>query len=133
MKEFSRGVTIVLWVLQVLAAAAFIAAGIPKLAGAAPMVQMYDVIGIGQWFRYATGIIEVGSAVLLLIPAGAVIGAILLVCTMVGAILTHLLVLHSSPVAPMVLLAVVGAIALLRRSQIGALLGGRPKANRQGA
>jgi len=133
MKGRSRGLTIVLWVLQVLAAAAFLGAGIPKLAGAAPMVQMYDAIGVGQWFRYATGIIEVGSALLLLIPAGAVIGASLLVCTMVGAILTHLLVLHSSPAAPVTLLVVVGAIAWLRRSEIGSLLGGTPKASGQGA
>jgi putative oxidoreductase len=124
MKDRPRGVTIVLWMLQVLAAVAFLGAGISKLAGAAQMVQMYDVIGVGQWFRYVTGIIEVGSAVLLLIPAGAVVGAILLVCTMVGAILTHLLVLHSSPAAPVMLLAIVGTIALVRRTEIGALLGG---------
>jgi putative oxidoreductase len=124
MKDRPRGVTIVLWMLQVLAAVAFLGAGISKLAGAAQMVQMYDVIGVGQWFRYVTGIIEVGSAVLLLIPAGAVVGAILLVCTMVGAILTHLLVLHSSPAAPVMLLAIVGTIALVRRSEVSALLGG---------
>ena len=85
---------IVLWVIQVLVAAMFLVAGGSKLAGAAPMVQMYDAIGMGQWFRYVTGAIEVGSAILLLIPGMAGVGAPLLICTMIGAIITHLTVLH---------------------------------------
>ena len=82
------------------------------------MVQMFETIGIGQWFRYATGGIEVGSAVLLLVPGAAAFGAILLACTMVGAILTHLFILHSSPAAPIVLLALVSAIIWLHRGRI---------------
>ena len=42
-----------------LAAAMFLAAGVPKLLGAPVMVQMFNAIGIGQWFRYLTGSIEV--------------------------------------------------------------------------
>ena len=115
-----RSLSIAAWVLQVLAAAAFLGAGIPKLAGAPPMVQMFDTIGLGQWFRYVTGGIEVGSALLLLAPGAAVFGAILLACTMVGAILTHMLVLHTSPASPIVLLVLVGAVMWLRRGQITA-------------
>jgi uncharacterized membrane protein YphA (DoxX/SURF4 family) len=113
-----RSLTITAWVLQALAAVAFLGAGIPKLTGAAPMVQMFDTIGIGQWFRYATGGIEVGSAVLLLVPGAAAFGAILLACTMVGAILTHLFILHSSPAAPILLLALVSTIIWLHRGRI---------------
>jgi uncharacterized membrane protein YphA (DoxX/SURF4 family) len=113
-----RSLSITAWVLQVLAAVAFLGAGIPKLTGAAPMVQMFDTIGSGQWFRYVTGGIEVGSAVLLLVPGAAAFGAILLACTMVGAILTHLFILHSSPAAPIVLLALVSAIIWLHRGRI---------------
>jgi len=92
MKQLSRSAKISAWVLQVLSAA--------------------------RWFRYVTGGIEVGSAVLLLIPGAALLGALLLACTMVGAILTHLLVLHSSPAMPIVLLVLVGEITWLRRSTI---------------
>lgn len=47
------------WILQGVAAAAFLAAGAAKLGGAAPMVQLFDQIGIGQWFRIVTGLVEV--------------------------------------------------------------------------
>jgi len=39
------------WVLQGLLAAAFLAAGGAKLAGVPMMVQVFDQIGMGQWFR----------------------------------------------------------------------------------
>jgi putative oxidoreductase len=118
MKERSRSVTVIAWILQILAAVAFLGAGGSKLAGAAPMVQLFDIIGAGQWFRYVTGAIEVLGAILLLLPSRAVFGAILLICTMVGAILTHLVILHNSPLDPAVLLIVVAVIAWLRWDQI---------------
>jgi putative oxidoreductase len=59
----------VAWVLQILAAAMFLFAGGSKLAGQQAMVDTFGQIGLGQWFRYLTGIIEVGSAVLLLVPS----------------------------------------------------------------
>jgi putative oxidoreductase len=121
MKERSRVVTIIVWILQILAAAAFLSAGVPKLLGNPMMVDMFDKIGVGQWFRYVTGGIEVGSAFLLLLPGRAVFGAILLMCTMVGAILTHLLVLHSPPTGPVGLLILVAVIAWLRWDQIRVL------------
>ena len=122
MAERSRVLSIVLWALQALAALVFLGAGGSKLAGAAAMVQMFDQIGVGQWFRYVTGSIEVLSAVLLLTPALSAVGAALLACTMVGAILTHLLILHSSPAGPVGLLIIVGIVAWLRKDQIGSLL-----------
>ena len=47
---------------------AFLAAGIAKLAGVQMMVDEFGMLGLGQWFRYATGVIEIGSAVLLWVP-----------------------------------------------------------------
>ena len=35
------------------------------------MVEMFDKIGVGQWFRYVTGLIEVGGAILMLVPGMA--------------------------------------------------------------
>jgi hypothetical protein len=36
-------------------AAMFMFTGGLKLTGVAAMVALFDAIGIGQWFRYATG------------------------------------------------------------------------------
>ena len=105
-----------LWTLQILSAAMFLFAGGLKLAGAPPMVQLFDVVGVGQWFRYLTGTIEVVSAVLLLIPSLAAYGAAALVVTMIGAIFTHLFIVGGSPAIPIVLLASTASIAWARRS-----------------
>src|SRR5258706_9421095 len=56
------------WALRLLLALAFGAAGAAKLAGAVQMIQVFDLIGIGQWFRYVTGVVEVAGAGLPLVP-----------------------------------------------------------------
>lgn len=116
----SRPANVALWVLQVLLAAAFLGAGGAKLAGAAPMVAMYEAIGVGQWFRYVTGVFEIGGAIALLVPRGAALAAVWLSCIMVGAIITHLAVLHNSPIGPVVLLIGLGIVAYVRRSELAA-------------
>jgi uncharacterized membrane protein YphA (DoxX/SURF4 family) len=92
-----------LWVLQVLTAAAFLMAGFAKLSGQPMMMETFEKVGFGQWFRYLTGAIEVGSAILLLVPRLTPVGAALLVCTMAGAVLSHLTVLGGSALPALVL------------------------------
>jgi putative oxidoreductase len=112
-----RAATIALWFVQAATAALFLFAGASKLAGAEAMVQTFDAIGLGQWFRYLTGGIEVVSAVLLLVPSLAFFGAIVLIPTMIGAVITHVFVVGGSPApAAVFLLATVG-IAWARRPQ----------------
>ena len=111
----SRAVVAILWTLQILSAAMFLVAGVSKLAGVAMMVQMFDVIGVGQWFRYLTGTIEVVGAVLLLIPSAAAYGASALAVTMIGAIITHLFIVGGSAVVPILLLASTTTIAWMRK------------------
>jgi hypothetical protein len=93
----------------------FLFAGGLKVAGAPLMVYEFGIIGLGQWFRYFTGGLEIISAVLLLVPSVAFFGALALAVTMVGAIFTHLFVIGGSPAVPMVLLASTAAIAWARR------------------
>ena len=66
-----------LWVLQALTAAAFLMAGSATLSGYPMMVETFEKVGVGQWFRYVTGAIEIGSAILLLIPRLTPVGAAL--------------------------------------------------------
>lgn len=112
------GRTVVVWTIQILAAAMFLFAGASKLAGNPAMVQTFDAIGIGQWFRYLTGFIEVTAALLLLTPRLALFGALLLIPTMLGAIATHLFIIGGTPIPAIVLLAGSTAIAWIRRHQI---------------
>jgi putative oxidoreductase len=105
-----------LWALQIISAGMFLLAGTMKLSGNPAMVEMFGVIGLGQWFRYLTGAIEVVGAVLLLIPSTAIYGAVPLAATMVGAILTHLFIVGGSPLVPVLLLASTSTIAWARRS-----------------
>ena len=120
-----KGKTIALWVLQVLMAAVFLVVGCSKLLGAAPMVELFETIGVGQWFRYVTGGLEIVGGIVLLIPGMAAFAAALLACIMVGAILTHLTVLHTSPTGPVALLAVLAIILWGRWNQIARRLGYR--------
>jgi len=100
----------------------FLLAGSSKLFGAAAMVGLFDAIGIGQWFRYVTGLIEVSSAVALLVPSFAVFGALALVATMIGAIAAHLFIVGGSPAMPVILLFGSAGVLWGRRHQLlGAL------------
>jgi putative oxidoreductase len=96
---------------------AFGAAGLSKLAGVEMMVATFDSIGWGQWFRYLTGIIEVGSAILIWVPGKQWIGAGLLVCTMACAVLFHLLVLGPSLI-PALVLGILAAIILIAHKPV---------------
>ena len=118
-----RVFNIALWILQALLALLFLAAGSSKLLGAEPMVATYEKIGVGQWFRFLTGIVEVLSAALLLVPGLAGVGALLIVATLVGAIFTHLFIIGGSPVAALVLLILAVVVAWGRRAQTLRLLG----------
>jgi putative oxidoreductase len=100
-------------VICVLLTAAFLAAGVAKLAGVAMMVATFESIGWGQWFRYVTGLIEVGAAVLLWVPGMRALAALALVCTMIGAVIAHLTVLGPSA-WPAVVLGVLAGVLLWR-------------------
>jgi putative oxidoreductase len=110
------------WTLQIVVALAFLAAGAAKLVGAPFMVQLFDQIGLGQWFRILTGVVEIAGAVTLLHPRLASFGGLWLAFTMFFALLTHLFVLHTSP-APAVVLGFLNLlIAYLRRDDLAWLV-----------
>ena len=114
---------IALWTVQIVLAGMFLMAGSSKLFGAPAMVALFDAVGIGQWFRYVTGLIEVSSAIALLVPSFAVFGALALVPTMVGAVATELFInTGGSPVPPAILLLGSAWVVWVRRDQLLSLL-----------
>jgi putative oxidoreductase len=110
------------WTLQGVLAAAFLAAGFAKLAGVPFMVDLFEQIGLGQSFRVVTGVVEVTGAVALLFPGLASIGALWLGATMVGAVATHVFILHTSPVPAIVLGLLNALVVYLRRDEVAAFL-----------
>jgi putative oxidoreductase len=106
-----RTLGIALWVLQVLLALQFAMAGLAKVFGSPAMVEMFAIIGIGQWFRYVVGALELAGAVGVLIPWLSGLAALGLVGLMAGATLTNVLVLDTSPLLPIVLFVVSSMVA----------------------
>lgn len=106
------------WVLQGVVALAFLAAGAAKLMGSPMMVSEFKAIGLGQWFRYLTGILEVVGAIALVLPRAAYHGAVLLALVMAGALIAHLIILGLSTAAPaLILLLMTGTVAYFRRAR----------------
>ena len=108
---------ILAWILAVLLAVVFIFAGGAKLLGAPAMVQEFAQIGVGQWFRYFTGILEVSGAIGVLIPKYRFGAALQIALVMVGATAANIWILHLPPLAGLTafLLAAGLALAWLRR------------------
>ncbi|NNF23884.1 MAG: DoxX family protein [Rhodobacteraceae bacterium] len=97
---------------------AFLAAGGAKLAGAEMMLVTYDAIGVGQWFRYLTGGVEIAGAALLWVCGREAWGAAILAVTMVGAALAHLLILGPSAVPAFVLGGLSAFVLYAHREQL---------------
>jgi putative oxidoreductase len=116
---WDRILNLTLWVLRVFLALMFLYSGGSKFNPHAIFwIELFANIGIGQWFRYFTGGLEVICAVLLLIPKTSAIAAALLAGTMAGAILTHLFVLRDGYAAifPGLPLMILIAVSWRRRS-----------------
>ncbi|MEJ8306697.1 DoxX family protein [Saccharibacillus sacchari] len=103
-------------VLQILLGVGFTLFGVMKF-GSKQMVSNFETYGYPAWFRVFSGLVEVAAAILLI--AGiwnetlAAWGALLVVATMVGAILTHLKIKDTiqNMMMPFILL-VLGAVVL---------------------
>lgn len=110
----ARWVVVAGHVLAVVAALAIGSAGAAKLASTPELIQNFARWGFPWWFVYVTGVLEVGGAVLILVPKTRIYGATVLAATMVGAIGTHLSAGETTEfVAPLVLGTIAGAAGVL--------------------
>ncbi len=64
-----------------------------KFTGAEESVYIFTQVGLEPWGRYASGVVELAAAVLLLIECHAWIGALLALGVISGALASHLTVL----------------------------------------
>jgi uncharacterized membrane protein YphA (DoxX/SURF4 family) len=73
------------WLIRIVASMLFLFVGWSKFSARSQWVQIFAQIGFGQWFRYLTGVLQVGGALMVLIPRLFPAGIVILVCTMIGA------------------------------------------------
>jgi len=114
----SKAVRIGIWVLSILLAFVFVTAGLPKLLGQPGHVRAFVRWGYPDWFRLVVGAIEVASAILLLIPRLAFLGAAGIAVIMAGATYTHVIrTPEEASRAPftLTLLALAALVGLARR------------------
>lgn len=121
-----RGSTIALWVLRVLVALLFLATGAMKLLGAPMAIHEFDQIGFGQGFRIFTGAVEVLGALLAFFPRSSTIGASLLFCVSIGALIAQAASLHQDVIHPVVLMALTGLLAWASRRTLPWMTAPRP-------
>jgi len=109
----SKALNITFELLQFLAAAAFLIAGATKHAGPINLAN-FEKIGLGQWFRYFIGGLEMISAILIMAPRTAALAATVLAAIMIAAIATHLFIIGPPPISAIVLLVATAAVAWYR-------------------
>jgi putative oxidoreductase len=109
------------WTLQAVVAVAFFAAGAMKLAAVPSEVQLFAQIGLGQWFRVVTGVVQIVGAVALVYPGLASIGGLWLGFTMICAVVANIAVLHTNPAPAIVLVLLNALIVYLRRDDLASL------------
>ena len=94
-REATSGDPATVWAIRISVALVFFLTGLDKfLPGSSTYwIHVFDLIGLGQWFRYFTGIVEMIGGLLFLIPIGTKVGAAILATTMVGAMIVQAAVL----------------------------------------
>jgi putative oxidoreductase len=112
--EETRGAGDVLaeWLPRIAVALVFFDVGYEKFNSAGMWVRIFATIGAGDWFRYLTGVMQVGGALLLLVPPLVPLGAAVLACTMIGAIVVNIFVLHTgfAAIIPALLLTAIAFV-----------------------
>lgn len=85
--------TIISWALRIVAAVILLQTLYFKFTGQPESVELFTKLGAEPWGRIGTGVIELITGILLLIPRTAFIGAFLGIGLMAGAILSHIAVI----------------------------------------
>lgn len=82
-----------IWILRIVAAGILLQTLFFKFSGAAESIYIFSALGVEPYGRIGSGIAELIVAILILIPKTTWIGALGGCGIMIGAILSHLLVL----------------------------------------
>ena len=85
--------TLTKWLPRIAFALLFFFIGLSKFGRQSRWIATFDQIGFGQWFRYATGILQAVGAVMILVPGTFLLGITMLAATMIGAMVAWIFLL----------------------------------------
>lgn len=86
----SKKLNFLSWSLRLIIAVLLLQTLFFKFTGAEESVYIFSQLGAEPWGRIGSGVIELIASVLILLPRTVVLGAILSLGTITGAILAHL-------------------------------------------
>jgi putative oxidoreductase len=78
------------WILRIAVAVILLQTLFFKFTGAEESRYIFETLGIEPWGRIGSGMVELVAAILLLLPATRVLGAVLAILVISGAIFSHL-------------------------------------------
>ncbi len=84
---------IISWILQITAAVILLQTLYFKFTAQPESVELFTKLGVEPWGRIFTGVIELMAGILLVLPRTKILGALLGICLMAGAIFSHILVI----------------------------------------
>lgn len=87
--EHTRGVMIASWIMRCIAAIILLQTLFFKFTGAPESVYIFSTLGAEPWGRIGSGVFELIASILLLVPRTTLVGAILAIAVMLGAIISH--------------------------------------------
>jgi len=84
---------IFLWIIKLIAVVILIQTLFFKFTGAEESVYIFSKLGVEPYGRIGSGVVELIASILILIPRTTLLGALLGMGTMLGAIFSHLFIL----------------------------------------
>jgi len=85
--------SIFIWIIKLVAVVILVQTLYFKFTGAEESVFIFSTLGIEPFGRIGSGIVELIASILILIPRTTLLGALLGLGTMLGAIFSHLFIL----------------------------------------
>ncbi len=84
---------IFVWIIKGIAVVILVQTLFFKFTGAEESVYIFETLGVDPFGRIGSGVVELIASILILIPRTTLLGAILALGTMAGAIFSHIFVL----------------------------------------
>jgi uncharacterized membrane protein YphA (DoxX/SURF4 family) len=85
--------TLFIWVVKLIAVIILVQTLFFKFTGAEESVYIFSKLGIEPFGRIGSGVVELIASVLILMPRTTLLGALLAMGTMMGALFSHIFVL----------------------------------------